>query len=82
MKFRRLISLKFLEIILITIIYIYFLFLNELNYYILLFILIFKGIPVRKQCIRALTHMNAYIIRLLGTNSCEMTYVTSCDFRG
>ncbi|CAH8491726.1 unnamed protein product [Schistosoma intercalatum] len=41
-----------------------------------------KGIPVRKQCIRALTHMNAYIIRLLGTNSCEMTYVTSCDFRG
>ncbi|CAH8472562.1 unnamed protein product [Schistosoma turkestanicum] len=41
-----------------------------------------KGIPVRKQYIRALSHMNAYIIRVLGTDSCEMTYVTNCDPRG
>ncbi|TNN16733.1 START domain-containing protein [Schistosoma japonicum] len=41
-----------------------------------------KAVPVRKQFIRALSHINAYIIRVLSTHSCEMTYVTNCDPRG
>ncbi|CAH8837529.1 unnamed protein product [Trichobilharzia szidati] len=41
-----------------------------------------KGLPVRKQFIRALSHINAYIIRILSPDSCEMTYVTHCDPRG
>ncbi|KAF7262646.1 hypothetical protein EG68_00069 [Paragonimus skrjabini miyazakii] len=41
-----------------------------------------KALPPRKQYIRALSYLTAYLIRTRGSNSCELTYVSHCDPRG
>ncbi|CAL8091945.1 unnamed protein product [Calicophoron daubneyi] len=41
-----------------------------------------KALPPRKQYIRAVSYLTAYLIRSRGPSACEVFYVSQCDPRG